>query len=175
MAKMNVVPSLRTWIISSDPVRGEEREEERENMTEDDLLSSELRGRACGAVEEEKKKRRRRTEGVMLDQWMDDRYRGGQTVKRWRGGFVYFFAHWHAAAKAGRQADDFSDEGFESQILLQHDAPQDGLQLRNTRTWRRKRREMRGWNYGSPERLCFFLFYCRFPLLKTDYKTISFL
>lgn len=48
----------------------------------------------------------------------------------------YFFAHWHPAAQTRRQPDDFGHEGFEGEILLQHDASQDGFQLGNARTCR---------------------------------------
>lgn len=66
---------------------------------------------------------------MMLDRWT-----GTNMGRRKEGGLVYFFAHWHATAQTSRQPDDFSHEGLEGEILLQHHAPQDGFQLRNTGT-----------------------------------------
>lgn len=69
---------------------------------------------------------------VILDRWMETNMREGK-----KGGSAYFFAHWHSTAQTCRQPDDFSHEGLEGEILLQHDPSQDGFQLWNTRTWRR--------------------------------------
>ena len=55
--------------------------------------------------------------------------------------FVYFFAHWHPTAQAGSQPDDFSDEGFEGEIFLQDDTSQDGFQLWNARTCKKKKQK----------------------------------
>lgn len=44
------------------------------------------------------------------------------------------FAEGHAATEGGRQADRFGDERAERQILFEHDAAQDRLHLRNSRS-----------------------------------------
>lgn len=54
-------------------------------------------------------------------------------------GFVYLFAHWHPTAQASSQANDFSYKGFKGQILLQYYTSQNGFQLGNTRTCKKKR------------------------------------
>lgn len=55
-------------------------------------------------------------------------------VKRLKRGSVNLFAHWHPAAESSSQADDFSYEGFEGQVLFQDYASQDGFELWDART-----------------------------------------
>lgn len=53
----------------------------------------------------------------------------------------YLFAHWHPTAQASSQANDFSDESFEGQILLQDYTSKDGFQLRDTRALKKQIRD----------------------------------
>lgn len=50
----------------------------------------------------------------------------------------YLLAQRHAAAQRAREANDFGHKGLEGEVFFEHDSPQDGLHLRDARTWWRK-------------------------------------
>lgn len=49
----------------------------------------------------------------------------------------HLLAQGHSAAQGTRQPDHLGHEGLEGEVLLQHDAPQDGLHLGDPRAWHR--------------------------------------
>lgn len=46
----------------------------------------------------------------------------------------YLLAQGHAATQGAGEPDDLGHEGLEGEVFLEHDPPQNGLHLRNTRT-----------------------------------------
>lgn len=53
----------------------------------------------------------------------------------------HLLAQRHAAAQRAGEADDFGHKGLEGEVFFEHDAPQDGLHLWDTRTWEQKEKQ----------------------------------